>query len=228
MAPLRWPGSLFPRPAMGWNMNVPSPVLHLLLINFKPGAGEAEREALVQELGRLHAIEGVLHLGAARAADEKSTHAQALFVYLRDAAALEAYGSHPLHMEYLRSRFLPVVQDAVSVDVAVQQAPPAEYDAVSCHCASFRPDTYDWQIRSLFERAAQTGRDAGGCTVSGGVALNERQRYRAAVVMFWSGAEASREDALYSVQRRLFDDAWGPIVSEEASVTGPAHPLSAP
>lgn len=203
-------------------MKVPSPVLHLLLINFKPGAGDAEREALVEELGRLRAIEGVLHLGAARAADEKSTHAQALFVYLRDAAALEVYGSHPLHMEYLRSRFLPVVQDAVSVDAAVQQAPPTEYDTASCHCANFRPDTYDWQIRSLFEGAAE------GCTISGGVALTERQRYRAAAVMFWSRAEAPGGDAFHAVQRELFDDAWGPIVSEEASVTGPARPLRAP
>ncbi len=209
-------------------MDVLSPVLHLLLINFKAGAGDAEREALVEELRRLHAIEGVLHLGGARAADEKSTHAQALFVYLRDAAALEAYGSHPLHMEYLRSRFLPVVQDAVSIDVGVQGAPPTEYDTAACHCANFHPDTYDWQVRPLFERAAQAGGDAGGCTISGGVALNERQRYRAAAVMFWSRAEASGGNVLYVAQRRLFADTWGPIVSEEASVTGPAHLLGAP
>ena len=209
-------------------MDVLSPVLHLLLINFKPGAGEAERQALVEELGGLRAIEGVLHVGVARAASDESTHAQALFAYLRDAAALEAYGSHPLHIEYLRSRFLPVVQDAVSIDVGVQAAPPTEYDLASCHCANFRPDTYDWQIRSLFERAAQAGGDAGGCTISGGVALNERQRYRAAAVMFWSKAEASGGDDFYAAQRGLFDDAWGPIVSEEARVTGPAHPLRAP
>lgn len=210
---------------MGWNMKVPSSVLHLLLINFRPGAGEAEQEALVEGLGTLRAIEGVLHLGTASAADTKSTHAQALFVYLRDAASLEAYGSHPLHMEYLRRRFLPVVQEAVSIDVAVQVAPSPDYDAASCLCANFRPDTYDWQVRSLFEEAAQAGGAADERTISGGVALNERQRFRAAAVTFWSRAGVSGGDAAYAAQRRLFDDAWGPIVSEEASVTGPARPL---
>ena len=209
-------------------MNVLSPVLHLLLINFKSEAGEAERQALAEELAQLRAIEGVLHLGAARAADEESTHAQALFIYLRDAAALEAYGAHPLHVEYLRRRFLPVVRDFVSIEVGVRGVPPAEYDAAFCHCANFRPNTYDWQVRSLFDRAADVTGAEDGWTVSGGVALNERQRYRAAAVVSWSGAVASRESAPYRAQRKILDDTWGPILSEEASVIGPAHPLSAP
>jgi hypothetical protein len=209
-------------------MNVLSPVLHLLLINFKPHAGEVERQALVEELGRLHAIDGVQHLGAARAAGEGSTHMQALFIYLRDAAALETYGSHPLHMEYLRRVFLPAVEDFVSIDVGVQTAPPAAYEAASCCCANFRPDTYDWQIRSLFERAGDAPGAEEGWTVSGGVALNDRQRYRAAAVVFWCDEFASNERDRSRPQRRLLDDAWGQILTEAVFVTGPAHPLMAP
>lgn len=209
-------------------MNVLSPVLHLLLVNFKPNAGEVERQALVEELRRFHDIDGVLHLGAARAAGEESTHAQALFVYLRDAAALEAYGSHPLHMEYLRRVFLPAVQDFVSIDVGVQGAPPTAYAAAACCCANFRPDTYDWQIRSLFERAPDATWAEDGWTVSGGVALNGRQRYRAAAVVFWSGGGSSDERDRSRAQGGLLDDAWGRILTEAVSVTGPAHPLMAP
>ncbi len=209
-------------------MNVPSPVLHLLLINFKPGAGEAERQALVEEMRRFHDIDGVLHLGAARAAGDDSTHAQALFVYLRDAAALEAYGSHPLHIGHLRRFFLPAVQDFVSIDVGVQEMPPAAYAAAACRCANFRPDTYDWQIRSLFERTADATWAGEGWSVSGGVALNGRQRYRAAAVVFWSGGGPSNEGDSSRAQGGLLDDAWGRILTESVSVTGPAHPLIAP
>jgi hypothetical protein len=205
-------------------MSVQSPVLHLLLVNFKPGVGDAEGRALVDEMGRLRSIDGVLHVGTARAAGNDSTHARALFVYLRDAAALEAYGSHPLHIDYLRRRLLPIAQDFASIDVAVQEPPPATYEAASCHCANFRPDTYDWQIRSLFQSGAPSTA-ADGWYVSGGVAVNERQRYRAAAVMFLPAAGEQEASDGYASARRMLDEAWGPIASEEVSVTGPACPL---
>jgi hypothetical protein len=206
-------------------MNVQSPVLHLLLVNFKPGVGDGEGRALVDEMGRLHSIDGVLHVGTARAAGDDSTHARALFVCLRDAAALEVYGSHPLHIDYLRRRLLPVAQDFASIDVAVHEPPPATYEAASCHCANFRPDTYDWQIRSLFQSSAPSGA-ADGWYVSGGVAVNERQRYRAAAVMFLPAVEERRAMNGYASARRMLDEAWGAIASEEVNVTGPAHPLA--
>ena len=52
------------------------PILHLVLLNLKPAAGKAPVDELLAAFGRLAEIDGVLHLGAARAASDDSTHSQ--------------------------------------------------------------------------------------------------------------------------------------------------------
>jgi hypothetical protein len=212
------------------------PILHLVLLNLKPSpdspAGtrtgtrlgkpaEAAVRAVLAAFARLADIDGVLHLGAAQAASDDSTHSLAMFALLRDATALEEFGTHPRHIEYLQSAVLPRVSDLATADVVVAETPPASYRAAACFCASFQPTTFDWQVRSLFEAASQVP----GNTTVGGLAANERQRFRAAGIALWPDpddwAPGNRSDAL----RRLWIDCWGPAATDRAWVVGPATPL---
>jgi hypothetical protein len=197
------------------------PILHLVLLNVKPASGESPVDDLLAAFGRLAEIDGVLHLGAARAASDDSTHSLAMFALLRDSAALEGFGTHPRHIEYLQTAVLPRVSDLVTADVVVAEGPPPPYRAAACFCAGFRPTTYDWQVRSLFDAAAQV---PGNATI-GGLAADGRQRFRAAGLALWPAqddwAPGHRSDSF----RRLWDDCWGPAATDQAWVVGPATPV---
>jgi hypothetical protein len=213
------------------------PILHLVLLNLKPAPGKAPVDDLLAAFGRLAEIDGVLHLGAARAASDDSTHSLAMFALLRDSVALEEFGTHPRHIEYLQTAVLPRVSDLVTADVVVAGGPPGRartgprlgaavwpppsYRAAACFCASFRPTTYDWQVRSLFDAAAQV---PGNATI-GGMAADGRQRFRAAGLALWPDRDdwspGHRSDWL----RRLWDDCWGPAATDQARVVGPATPI---
>jgi hypothetical protein len=202
-------------------MMTQKPILHLVLLNLKPAPGKAPVDELLAAFGRLAEIDGVLHLGAARAASDDSTHSLAMFALLRDSVALEEFGTHPLHIEYLQTAVLPRVSDLVTADVVVAEGPPPSYGAAACFCASFQPTTYDWQVRSLFDKAARVL----GSTTIGGMTANGRQRFRAAGVALWphpSDWSPSRGGDSF---RRLWDDCWGPPATDQARVVGPAMPV---
>jgi hypothetical protein len=196
-------------------------ILHLVLLNLKSAPGEAPVDDLLAAFGRLAEIDGVLHLGAARAASDDSTHSLAMFALLRDSAALEGFGTHPRHIEYLQSAVLPRVSDLVTADVLVAEAPPLSYRAAACFCASFRPTTFDWQVRSLFDAAARVPDN----TTIGGIAADGRQRFRAAGLALWPDrndwSPGHRSDRF----RRLWDDCWGAAATDQARVMGPAMPI---
>jgi hypothetical protein len=196
-------------------------ILHLVLLNLKPAPGEAPVDDLLAAFGRLAEIDGVLHLGAARAASDDSTHSLAMFALLRDSAALEEFGTHPRHIEYLQTAVLPRVSDLVTADVVVAEAPPPSYRAAACFCASFRPTTFDWQVRSLFDAAAQVPDNA---TV-GGIAADGRQRFRAAGLALWPDRDDWSPGHRSDRFRRLWDDCWGAAATDQARVMGPAMPI---
>jgi len=222
-------------------MMAQTPILHLVLLNLRPAPGEAPVDDLLAAFGRLTEIEGVLHLGAARAASDDSTHSLAMFALLRDSAALEEFGTHPRHIEYLQTAVLPRVSDLVTADVVVAEGPPGRartqtrvagprlgaavwppsYRAAACFCAGFRPTTYDWQVRSLFDAAAQVPDNATIC----GLAADGRQRFRAAGLALWPDptdwSPGRRSDSF----RRLWDDCWGTAATDQARVVGPAMPI---
>ena len=196
-------------------------ILHLVLLNLKPASGEAPVDDLLAAFGRLAEIDGVLHLGATRAASDDSTHSLAMFALLRDSAALEEFGTHPRHIEYLQTAVLPRVSDLVTADVIAAEGPPPSYRAAACFCASFQPTTYDWQVRSLFEAAAQTP----GNTTIGGMAADGRQRFRAAGLALWPRSNDWSPGHRSDRFRRLWDDCWGPAATDQARVVGPATPI---
>ncbi len=197
-------------------------ILHLVLLNLKSAPGEAPVDDLLAAFGRLAEIDGVLHLGAARAASDDSTHSLAMFALLRDSAALEEFGTHPRHIEYLQTAVLPRVSNLVTADVLVAEAPrPPSYRAAACFCASFRPTTFDWQVRSLFDAAARVPDNA---TV-GGIAADGRQRFRAAGLALWPDRDDWSPGHRSDWFRRLWDDCWGPAATDQARVMGPAMPI---
>jgi hypothetical protein len=196
-------------------------ILHLVLLNLKSAPGEAPVDDLLAAFGRLAEIDGVLHLGAARAASDDSTHSLATFAVLRDSAALEEFGTHPRHIEYLQSAVLPRVSDLVTADVLVAEAPPPSYRAAACFCASFRPTTFDWQVRSLFDAAARV---PGSATV-GGIAADGRQRFRAAGLDLWPNRDDWSPGHRSDRFRLLWDNCWGPAATDQARVMGPAMPI---
>lgn len=196
-------------------------ILHLVLLNLKRASGEGPVDDLLAAFGRLAEIDGVLHLGAARAASDDSTHSLAMFAILRDRAALEEFGTHPRHIEYLQTAVLPHVSDLVTADVLVAEAPPPSYRAAACFCASFRPTTFDWQVRSLFDAAARAPDNA----TIGGIAADGRQRFRAAGLALWPDRDDWSPGHRSDWFRRLWDDCWGAAATDQARVMGPAMPI---
>jgi hypothetical protein len=204
------------------------PILHLVLLNLRSSAAPSKGDsddavrAILAAFGRLAEIDGVLHLGTAQAASADSTHSLAMFALLRDTAALEEFGTHPLHIEYLQSAVLPRVSDLATADVVAAGAPPSSYRAAACFCAGFQPTTYDWQVRALFDAAAQL---PGNATI-GGPAVKGRQRFRAAGLALWPGPDdwspGRRSDDLHSV----WDEFWGAAATDQARVVGPATPIA--
>jgi hypothetical protein len=103
------------------------------------------------------------------------------------------------------------------MDVAVEGGPVERYEAAFCFCLDFRPDTYDWQVRSaLAQLAGNTYGRLLGASV--GVALNQRQPFRAGGLVFAASAA------------ELSDIRLPPPNAEAASgfvaVVGAASPLA--
>jgi hypothetical protein len=191
--------------------------LHLLLVHLRPAVAAGQRDALVEGLTPLRSLNGVVHIGCVEGKEGVSTHDLGLFVYLRDAAALERFGTHPLLMKYLQQSFLPVVEDFVSMDVAVEGGPAERYGAALCFCLDFRSDTYDWQVRSVLEQLAGDTDKGTLLGASVGVALNQRQPFRAGGLVF----AASPNDLSAVRLPPLNADAAAGL----AAVAGPALPL---
>jgi hypothetical protein len=191
--------------------------LHLLLAHLRRAATPGQREALLEGLAPLRSVKGVLHMGRVEGTEGVSTHDVGLFVYLRDAAALERFGTHPLLMKYLQQSFLPAVEEFVSMDVAVEGGPLEGYRAALCFCLDFRPDTYDWQVRSVLDQLAGHAGKGGLLGASVGVALNQRQPFRAGGLVF----AASAGDLSAARLAPLKENTTTGLVA----VAGPASPL---
>ena len=204
-------------------MTASSTVLHLTLANLSHGLAEAgaEGEALLSAFGHLGAIPGVLHLGAVRGTADGSTHSLALFVYLRDRASLEAFGTDGRHIDFLRRSLLGPVTDLVTADVSASVLPPQTYSAAAAFAVGFRAETFDWQVRKLLEGLERP------LVVSGGPSLDSLrggQRYRAGALALWPG-DGSAWEAVASEFRRRWRSACQPALSEFALVIGEARPL---
>lgn len=187
-------------------------VLHLLLVRLKPRARDGNGEALVSEFLRLRHAREVLRLGCVTDGNAGSTHDLALFAYLADAAALERFGTDARYMRFLQQSFLPAVGDFVTMDIAIDDGPlPEGQPSAICFCLDVAPATYDWQVRLLLERLIAT---PGASAASLGMALNDRQPYRAGGVVYAS------PDGLEAIAKALPEMAAEETVTDAVSVAG--------
>jgi hypothetical protein len=194
-------------------------VLHLLLVRLKPDLAPEARGVLTAEAAALAGIEGVAQAGLVEGSSPGSTHSLALFVFLRDRGALEEFGTHPVHVRFLRQTLAPALESMVSADVSVDQLPPDDYAAARCFCAAFEPQVYDWQVRAYLEQVRSSLGPAG--LLCAGPSLDDRQAFRAAGVAFWPGPEA------LSAVGPLSTPA-SPPTQAHAIVAGPARHLAPP
>jgi hypothetical protein len=194
-------------------------VLHLLLVRLKPGLSKEDRSALMADAAALASIDGVQHAGAVQASGLDSTHSLALFVFLRDRAALEDFGAHPAHVRFLRRTLAPLLESMASADVSVDQTPPDDYGAACCFCVAFEPQVYDWQVRAYLEQVRSSLGPAG--LLCAGPSLDDRQAFRAAGVAFWPRPEGM------STAGPLSGPA-APATQARAVVAGPARRLALP
>jgi hypothetical protein len=194
--------------------------LHLLLVHLRPGVTQTQRDALARGFESLRSIDGVIHMGQVEGTESVSTHHLGLFAYLRDAAALERFGTHSLLMKYLQRSFLPVVEDFMSMDIAVRERPPDRYGAALCFCVDFPSDTYDRQVRSALAQVTESLGEDGILGNATGVALNQRQPFRAGGIVF----AASPLDLSRATLHAASTDATAP--SRIVAVAGPAYPLA--
>ncbi|MDI6856756.1 MAG: hypothetical protein QME71_00325 [Dehalococcoidia bacterium] len=187
-------------------------VLHLLLVRLKARDRHENGEALVSRFLRLqHACE-VLRLGCVVGSRAGSTHDLALFAYLADAAALERFGTDARYMRFLQQSFLPAVGDFVTMDIVIDDGPlPENRPSALCFCLNVAPATYDWQVRSLLERFIAA---PGASAASLGMALNDRQPYRAGGVVY---APKGQIEAFAEMFRELAAEA---VVTGAVSVAG--------
>ena len=187
-------------------------VLHLLLVRLKPRTPDGDGEALVKEFLRLHRAGDMARLGCIAAGSAGSTHDLALFAYLADAAALELFGTDAGYMRFLQQSFLPAVSAFVTMDIAIDDRPlPEGQSSAICFGLDVAPATYDWQVRSLLARLIDV---PGASAASLGMALNDRQPYRAGGVVY---APQERLEAVAETFREL---AAEDLVTGAVSVAG--------
>jgi hypothetical protein len=181
-------------------------------MHLKSGTTDEQRDQLVTSFSGLLPVTEAAALGCVTAGDGGSTHDLALFAYLTDAAALERFGTDARYMRYLQHSFLPLIEDFVSADVEVETGPATGYEFAVCFCLDIPPATYDWQVRALLSRLTSASKAAVSAAV--GIALNERQSYRAA------GVISASLDTMETVTRTLTDVAESDAVTGKISVAG--------
>jgi hypothetical protein len=188
-------------------------VLHLLLAHLKPGTTDERREQLMAAFSDLLAIPEALRLGCVVARDQDSTHDLALFACLTDAAALERFGTDARYMRYLRGSFLPLVERFVTVDLRLDDRPlPGGHESALCFCLDVPPATYDWQVRAVLSRLTEESRAEDPACL--GIALNDRQPYRA------GGVICASQEGLDALTKALVEVAESEAVTDRVSVAG--------
>lgn len=122
------------------------PVLHVVLLDLKPGSDPVP---LLEEARALRRAPGVLDGGAVRADASESTRDAGLWLLLPDRAALDAFGASEALMRVLRDTLAPALARMDSGDFEVA-GPPAQGEAALLFVAEARRDVFAWQ----WERAA--------------------------------------------------------------------------
>lgn len=191
-------------------------LLHQILARLKPAVSESQQRDLLGSLTPLHSIPGLWGISAGLGIANSEGPSLCILVYLDDVTALDEFGPHPLHIEYLHRRLGPQVTSFVSADIPLAATPPPHYEAVHSLCFNFRSDATQEMIHALFQEMRSLSGIPGVLGLEAEATVSWRQQFQAAGVVYLRSVAdipAYRQHPLY---RELFERLWPTVIAATA------------
>jgi heme-degrading monooxygenase HmoA len=91
-------------------------IRHMVLFRLKHPAGSNEESAFLDAADALRRIPGVKDFQKSRQVSAKNDYKFVLSMEFDDQAAYSAYNEHPLHVAFVRDRWVPEVEAFLEVD----------------------------------------------------------------------------------------------------------------
>jgi hypothetical protein len=91
-------------------------IRHAAIFRLKHAAASTEESSFLKALGALEAIPGVQDFQIGREISPKNDFAFAVSMIFADQAAYDAYNVHPIHVEFVQTRWIPEVADFMEHD----------------------------------------------------------------------------------------------------------------
>src|SRR4051812_29138985 len=96
----------------------PGRIRHTVTFRLRHEAGSPEEEAFLAEAATLGSIPGVDAFEILRQVGQKNDFDWGISMEFADAAAYEAYNTHPAHVRFVEERWIPEVEDFLELDYA--------------------------------------------------------------------------------------------------------------
>jgi hypothetical protein len=91
-------------------------IRHTVAFKLKHGAGSAEEQDFLAKGAQLAAIPGVTKFEIARQVSEKNPYSFGISMEFADQAAYDGYNDHPVHVAFVRDRWMPEVEAFLEAD----------------------------------------------------------------------------------------------------------------
>lgn len=91
-------------------------IRHTVVFNLKHGKGSAEEQKFLEAALVLTQIPGVDRFERLRQVSRKNNYSFGFSMEFADQAAYDAYDAHPLHIAFVRDRWLAEVSDFMEID----------------------------------------------------------------------------------------------------------------
>jgi len=91
-------------------------IRHTVVFNLKHGKGSAEEKKFLADALVLTEIPGVEAFEQLRQVSPKNSFGFGFSMEFADQAAYDAYNVHPLHVAFVRDRWVPEVSDFMEID----------------------------------------------------------------------------------------------------------------
>ena len=91
-------------------------IRHTVVFNLKHGKGSAEERKFLDDALVLAEIPGVNAFERLRQVSPKNNYSFGFSMEFDDQAAYDIYNAHPLHVAFVRDRWVPEVSDFMEID----------------------------------------------------------------------------------------------------------------
>ena len=91
-------------------------IRHTVVFNLKHGKGSAEERKFLDDALVLAEIPGVRAFERLRQVSPKNNYSFGFSMEFDDQAAYDIYNAHPLHVAFVRDRWVPEVSDFMEID----------------------------------------------------------------------------------------------------------------